>query len=66
MLLNGVALDENSLNGDEFEEAVLTELMRQTSTLQKALFKGNSYFFRKLLSCLGKVVFIEVMFFKVK
>ena len=40
VLLNGVALDENSLNGDEFEEAVLTELMRQTSALQKALFKG--------------------------
>ena len=40
VLLNGVALDENSLNADEFEEAVLTELMRQTSALQKALFRG--------------------------
>jgi UDP-glucose:glycoprotein glucosyltransferase len=42
VLLNGVALDENSLNGDEFEEAVLTELMRQTSALQKALFRGKT------------------------
>jgi hypothetical protein len=42
VLLNGVALDENSLNGDEFEEAVLTELMRQTSALQKALFRGKN------------------------
>ncbi len=42
MLLNGVALEETSLNGDEFEEAVLTELMRQTSSLQKALFRGKN------------------------
>lgn len=41
VLLNGVALEETSLNGDEFEEAVLTELMRQTSSLQKALFRGE-------------------------
>lgn len=41
VLLNGVPLDENSLNADDFEEAVLTELMRQTSALQKALFKGE-------------------------
>ena len=41
VLLNGVQLDDQSLNGDDFEEAVLTEIMRQTSTLQKALFRGE-------------------------
>lgn len=41
VLLNGIALDQSSLNSDDFEEAVLSELMRQTSTLQKALFKGE-------------------------
>jgi hypothetical protein len=50
VLLNGVALDENSLNGDEFEETVLTELMRQTSSLQKALFRGRNENIHQLLN----------------
>ncbi|CAH1398887.1 unnamed protein product [Nezara viridula] len=41
VLLNGVALPEKSLNADEFEEAVLNEIMVQTPNLQKAVYKGE-------------------------
>lgn len=41
MLLNGIPLPEKSLNAEEFEEAVLTEIMTQTPALQKAIYKGE-------------------------
>lgn len=39
VLLNGVPLQEKSLVEEEFEEAVLVELVSQTQTLQKAVYK---------------------------
>ena len=41
MLLNGVPLPEKSLTGEEFEEAVLSEIMNQTPSLQKSIYKGE-------------------------
>jgi UDP-glucose:glycoprotein glucosyltransferase len=38
VLLNGVVLNPSHLNGDMFEEAVLTEIMRQTPVIQKAVY----------------------------
>lgn len=40
-LLNGVPLSQSSLNIDDFEEAVLTEVMQQTSSIQKAVYRGK-------------------------
>jgi UDP-glucose:glycoprotein glucosyltransferase len=40
-LLNGVPLQQSTLTGDEFEETVLTEIMQQTPTIQKAVYKGD-------------------------
>jgi UDP-glucose:glycoprotein glucosyltransferase len=40
-LLNGVLLAEKSLNSDDFEELILTEIMQQTPTLQKAIYRGD-------------------------
>ncbi|KAG8311333.1 UDP-glucose:glycoprotein glucosyltransferase 1 [Homalodisca vitripennis] len=40
-LINGIPLPEKSLNGEEFEEAVLTEIMSQTPTIQKAVYRGD-------------------------
>ncbi|XP_055694605.1 UDP-glucose:glycoprotein glucosyltransferase [Lutzomyia longipalpis] len=40
-LVNGVPLPSNSLTTDDFEELVLTEIMSQTPTLQKAVYKGE-------------------------
>lgn len=40
-LLNGVLLKEAHLNADYFEDAVLTEIMKQTPPLQKAIYKGE-------------------------
>lgn len=39
--MNGVPLPEKSLNAEDFEEAVLTEIMHQTPNLQKAVYKGE-------------------------
>lgn len=41
VLLNGVVLKESYLNAELFEEAVLTEIMKQTNTIQKAIYKGE-------------------------
>uniref|UniRef100_T1KNA5 UDP-glucose:glycoprotein glucosyltransferase n=1 Tax=Tetranychus urticae TaxID=32264 RepID=T1KNA5_TETUR len=41
VLMNGVVLKQNHLNSELFEEAVLTEIMRQTPTIQKAVYKGE-------------------------
>lgn len=40
-LLNGVLLSQNTLNSDDFEETILTEIMQQTPTIQKAVYKGD-------------------------
>lgn len=38
VLLNGVIINENHLNADLFEDAVLSEIMRQTPWIQKAVY----------------------------
>ena len=40
-LLNGVVLKESHLNAEMFEEIVLTEIMKQTTDIQKAIYKGE-------------------------
>nr|XP_040218313.2 UDP-glucose:glycoprotein glucosyltransferase [Anopheles coluzzii] len=40
-LLNGVLLPQSTLTSDEFEETILTEIMQQTPTLQKAVYMGD-------------------------
>jgi UDP-glucose:glycoprotein glucosyltransferase len=40
-LMNGVLLTEKSLNRDDFEELILTEIMQQTPALQKAIYRGE-------------------------
>ncbi|XP_067014377.2 UDP-glucose:glycoprotein glucosyltransferase isoform X2 [Anabrus simplex] len=40
-LMNGIPLSSSVLNADEFEEAVLSEIMTQTSAFQKAVYKGE-------------------------
>ncbi|XP_058455757.1 UDP-glucose:glycoprotein glucosyltransferase [Malaya genurostris] len=40
-LLNGVLLSPNTLNSDDFEETILTEIMQQTPSIQKAVYKGD-------------------------
>ncbi|GBM24555.1 UDP-glucose:glycoprotein glucosyltransferase 1 [Araneus ventricosus] len=41
VLLNGVMLKQKQLTADMFEEAILTEIMRQTPFLQKSVYKGE-------------------------
>ncbi|XP_065333723.1 UDP-glucose:glycoprotein glucosyltransferase isoform X1 [Cloeon dipterum] len=41
VLLNGVPLPEDFLNSEGFEEAVLTEIMAQTPSIQRAVYKGK-------------------------
>lgn len=41
VLLNGVLLNEKSINRDEYEELILTEIMQQTPTLQKSIYRGE-------------------------
>lgn len=40
-LINGVPLPNSSLNSNDFEEAVLTEIMQQTPSIQKAVYRGE-------------------------
>ncbi|XP_054270383.1 UDP-glucose:glycoprotein glucosyltransferase-like isoform X1 [Macrosteles quadrilineatus] len=40
-LINGIPLPEKTLNSDEFEGAVLTEIMTQTPAVQKAVYRGD-------------------------
>lgn len=40
-LMNGVPLPEKNLNAEEFEEVVLMEVMKNTQTLQRAVYKGE-------------------------
>lgn len=41
ILLNGVLMTDKALSRDEFEELILTEIMQQTPTLQKAIYRGD-------------------------
>ena len=41
ILLNGVPLLEINKNLDDFEEIILTEIMQQTVTIQKLIFRGE-------------------------
>ncbi|XP_076033465.1 UDP-glucose-glycoprotein glucosyltransferase isoform X2 [Oratosquilla oratoria] len=40
-LMNGIPLPEKHVNGDEMEEAVLTEVMHTTRNLQHSVYKGE-------------------------
>ena len=40
-LLNGVLLKDSHLNADYFEDAVLTEIMKQTPPIQKAIYRSE-------------------------
>lgn len=40
-LLNGIPISEKHLNAEDFEEAVLSEIMNQTPVFQKAVYKGE-------------------------
>ncbi|KAJ9575218.1 hypothetical protein L9F63_025829 [Diploptera punctata] len=40
-LINGIPIGEKHLNGEDFEEAVLSEIMNQTPLYQKAVYKGE-------------------------
>lgn len=40
-LMNGIPLPDKMLTADEFEEAVLSEIMSQTPIFQKAVYKGE-------------------------
>ncbi|CAN7997504.1 unnamed protein product, partial [Ixodes hexagonus] len=40
-LLNGILLKQSHLNADMFEEAVLTEIMKQTPNIQRSIYKGD-------------------------
>ncbi|KAE8746395.1 hypothetical protein FOCC_FOCC006890 [Frankliniella occidentalis] len=40
-LMNGIPLSDKMLTADEFEEAVLSEIMSQTPIYQKAVYKGE-------------------------
>lgn len=40
-LLNGIPLPQNHINVDDFEEAVLQEVMSQTPGFQKAVYRGK-------------------------
>ncbi|XP_076453817.1 UDP-glucose:glycoprotein glucosyltransferase 1-like isoform X2 [Babylonia areolata] len=41
VLINGVPLDRKFLSQDAFEEGVVTEILRQTPLVQKAVFNGE-------------------------
>ncbi|GAB0089717.1 UDP-glucose:glycoprotein glucosyltransferase [Sergentomyia squamirostris] len=41
VLVNGVPLPKTALTADDFEEALLTEIMSQTPAIQKAVYKGE-------------------------
>jgi UDP-glucose:glycoprotein glucosyltransferase len=41
VLLNGIPLPSDALTSDTFEESVLTEIMAQTPSIQRAVYKGE-------------------------
>ncbi|XP_067127795.1 UDP-glucose:glycoprotein glucosyltransferase 1 isoform X1 [Centruroides vittatus] len=52
VLINGVALKQSQLNVDMFEDAILTEVMRQTPFIQKSVYKGDLSDFHNVLDYL--------------
>lgn len=40
-LLNGIPLPQNQINVNDFEEAVLQEIMTQTPAYQKSVYRGK-------------------------
>lgn len=40
-LINGIPLATNQINADDFEEAVLSEVMTQTQAFQRAVYRGK-------------------------
>lgn len=40
-LMNGVPLEQSTLNANDFEETILTEIMQQTPNIQKAVYRGE-------------------------
>lgn len=41
VLINGVPISDSQLTNDDFEEAVLQEIVQQTPVMQKAVYKGE-------------------------
>ena len=41
VLMNGVPLDKKHLNGEDFEEGLLTELMKETQMIQEVVYSGR-------------------------
>ena len=39
--MNGVPLDKKHLNGEDFEEGLLTELMKETQMIQEVVYSGR-------------------------
>lgn len=52
VLVNGVALKQSQLNVDMFEDAILTEVMRQTPFIQKSVYKGELADYHNILDFL--------------
>lgn len=40
-LLNGVPLPQNIVNADDLEEAIFTEIIQQTPSIQKSVYRGD-------------------------
>ncbi len=41
VLMNGVPLDKKNLNGEDFEETLMMSIMRETQTVQKAVYRNE-------------------------
>lgn len=41
VLMNGVPIEKKYLNGEDFEEGLLTELMKETQTIQREVYKNR-------------------------
>ena len=39
VLMNGVPLDKKHMKGEDFEEALMMSIMRETQTVQKAVYR---------------------------
>ena len=39
VLMNGVPMDEKKLNGEDFEEELMMAIMKETTVVQKAIYR---------------------------
>ena len=39
VLMNGVPMEEKNLNGEDFEEALMMSIMKETTVVQKAIYR---------------------------